>query len=90
MIILKHIKYKIKDVAELEGLLSHLDETTSKVEGISLQEIFFPKDKEEFVLILDCETEEIYREWREICPPPPPGANDWHEVFLTRNEDFSE
>ena len=88
MIILKHIKYKIKDVAELEGLLSHLDETTSKVEGISLQEIFFPKDKEEFVLILDCKTEEIYREWREICPPP--GANDWHEVFLTRNKHFSE
>lgn len=89
MIIMKHVEYKIKDVDELVGLLSHLDETTSKVEGISLQEILFAKDKEEFVLILDCETEEIYHEWREICPPPP-GANDWFEVFLTKNEHFAK
>jgi hypothetical protein len=89
MIILKHVEYKIKDMSELEGLLKHLDETTSKVQGITLQEICFPRGKEEFVLILDCTTENRYQEWREICPPPP-GANDWYEVFLTKDEYFTK
>ena len=31
--------------------------------------------------------EEKYLEWREICPPPP-GANDWYEILLTRDEHF--
>ncbi|MGO8945704.1 MAG: hypothetical protein ACLQJ7_18775 [Syntrophobacteraceae bacterium] len=88
MIILKHVEHRIKDEAQLEWLLKHLDETTSKVEGITLQDIFFPKAKEEFVLILECNTEDSYLEWREICPPPP-GAKDWYEVLLTKDEHFS-
>jgi hypothetical protein len=85
MIILKYVGYKIKNRSELEGLLRHLDETTSKVQGITLQNIYFPRGKEEFILFLDCKTEDIYLEWREICPPPP-GAKDWYEVLLTKDE----
>jgi hypothetical protein len=88
MIILKHVEHKIKDNKELEGLLSHLGETTSRIEGVELKEIYFPKDKNEFVLMLDCTSEDKYLEWREICPPPP-GANDWYEVLLARDEHFT-
>jgi hypothetical protein len=38
-----------------------------------------------FVLFLECESEGKYIEWRKICPPPP-GATDWYEVFLTKDE----
>jgi hypothetical protein len=88
MITLKHVEHKIKDKKELERLLSHLRETTSKIGGVILKDIYFPKDKEEFVLMLDCSSEDKYLEWREICPPPP-GANDWYEILLTRGEHFS-
>ncbi len=87
MIVLKHVEYKLKDLSELESLLNHLDETTSKVPGITLKDIYFPKGKDEFVLVMDCTTEDRYLEWREICPPPP-GAKDWHEVFFTKDECF--
>jgi hypothetical protein len=87
MIILKHVEYRVKDLSELEDLLRHLDETTSKVPGVTLQDIFFPRGKEEFVLVLGCTTEDRYLEWREICPPPP-GSRDWYEVLLTRDEYF--
>jgi hypothetical protein len=87
MLILKHVKYQIKDVSELEGLLNHLDETTSKMQGITLKDICFPRGKQEFILLLDCKTEDIYLEWREICPPPH-GAKDWYEVFLSKEEHF--
>jgi hypothetical protein len=88
MIVLKHVEYKIKDTSELENLLNHLKETTSKVEGVILQDIYFPKDKDEFILMLECVNEDKYLVWRELCPPPP-GANDWYEVSLTRDEHFS-
>lgn len=74
---------------ELERLLNHLDATTSKVPGITLQDILFPEDKAEFVLVLDCTSEERYLDWREICPPPP-GAHDWYEVLLTKDERFAK
>lgn len=88
MITLKHVEYKIKDKKELERLLTHLRETTSRVDGIILKDIYFPKDKDEFILELECASEDKYLEWREICPPPP-GAKDWYEVLLTRDEHFS-
>lgn len=88
MIILKRVEYIIKDEAALEGLLSHIEETIAKVAGISLQDILFPKKKKGFVLVLDCETEKIFHEWRKVCPPPPPGAMDRFEVLLTRDEYF--
>lgn len=87
MLILKHVEYEIPDTDQLEGLLDHLDETTSQVDGISLKDIYFVKGKKEFVLFLECESEEKYHVWREICPPPP-GANDWYEVYLNRDEQF--
>ncbi len=67
--------------------MNHLRETTSKIEGLKLKDIYFPKGKDEFILALDCVSEDSYLEWREICPPPP-GANDWYEVLLSRNEQF--
>ncbi len=87
MIILKHVEYKINSLAELESLLSHLAETTSKMQGVTLNDIYFPRGKEEFVLVLDCITEEHYLNWRKVCLPPP-NARDWYEVFLTREEHF--
>jgi hypothetical protein len=89
MIILKHVEYIIQDKEELKSLLKHLEETISKVDGVELKDIYFPKGKNEFVLELDCANEEKYLEWREICPPPT-GAKDWYEVLLTTNEHFSE
>jgi len=64
--------------------LDHLKETTSQVEGISLKDIYFPKEKNEFVLVLECISEDRYLEWREICPPPSE-ASDWYEVLLTKD-----
>lgn len=89
MLILKHVEYQIPDTAHLEGLLAHLRETTSQIDGVNFEDIYFPKGKSEFVLFLDCKSENEYLEWREICPPPP-GAKDWHEVLLTTNEHFSK
>ncbi len=88
MLVLKHVEYEIRDVTQLEGLLAHLKETTLQVEGMSLKDIYFVKDKKDFVLLLECENEEKYLQWREICPPPP-GAGDWYEILLNRNEYFS-
>lgn len=87
MIILKHVEHTIENPSELESLWNHLDHTISKVPGVTLQDIWFPRAKEEFVLVVDCTTEDRYLEWREICPPPS-GARDWYEVFLTKEEYF--
>ena len=46
MIILKHVEYKIKDSSELESLLNHLRETTSKVDGVEFKDIYFQKSKD--------------------------------------------
>lgn len=54
MIILKHVGHKIKNSSELGNLLNHLKETTSEVEGVSLKDIYFPKGKDEFILVLEC------------------------------------
>jgi hypothetical protein len=88
MLILKHVEHEIKNVTELNGLLVHLKKTISEIDGVTLNNIYFAKGKKEFILFLDCESEKKYHEWREICPPPP-GANDWYEIFLTRNEHFT-
>jgi hypothetical protein len=87
MLVLKYVEYQIADPAQLEGLLSHLRETTAQVEGITYKDIHFVKAKKEFVLSLECESEDRYHTWRQICPPPP-GAKDWHEVLLTKDEHF--
>ena len=88
MLVLKHVEYEITNANQLDELLAHLKDTTSQVEGISLKDIYFMKDKKEFVLFLECDNEECYHEWREICPPPP-GAKDWHEVLLNKKEHLS-
>lgn len=89
LLILKRVEYMINDVDELEQLLRHLRETTAKVPGVELKDIVFPQSRTEFVLMLDCVSEEKYLEWRVICPPPS-GAKDWYEVFLTKEEMFSK
>lgn len=68
MIILKHVEYKIKDSGELERLLSHFRETTSKVDAVELKDIYFLKGRDEFILTMDCVNEDKYLEWRDICP----------------------
>jgi hypothetical protein len=88
MLILKHVEYEVDSSAQLEVLLAHLQKTTSQIDGIKFNDIYFKKDKKEFVLFLDCEGEDRYLEWRELCPPPE-GANDWYEVLLTKNEYFN-
>ncbi len=47
MLILKHVEFEIKDAAQLESLWAHLQKTTSQVEGIKLEDIYFLKDKKE-------------------------------------------
>lgn len=89
MLVLKHVEYDITGAAQLEELLSHLRKTTSQVEGIEFRDIYFVKEKKEFVLLLECDNEKNYLEWREICPPPP-GAKDWYEVLLDREEYLSK
>jgi hypothetical protein len=89
MLVLKHVEHEIADVAQLKDLLTHLRETTSQIAGITFKDIYFMKDEKEFILFLECDSEKSYHEWREICPPPP-GANDWYEVLLTKNEQFPE
>lgn len=85
MLVLKHVAYEIEELAQLESLLDHLKETTSQVDGVGFKNLYFVKGKKEFVLFLECESEGKYIEWRKICPPPP-GATDWYEVFLTKDE----
>lgn len=87
MIIMKHIEYEIADFSELRSLLDDLQETTSRVPGVTLREMYFPRGREEFVLALECTSEDNYLKWRKICPPPP-GAKDWCEVLLTKDERF--
>lgn len=89
MLILKHVEFEIGEVTQLESLLSHLRETTSQIQGVTFKNIYFAKAKKEFVLLLDCESEQKYLKWREICPPPP-GAKDWYEILLTKEEYFSK
>lgn len=89
MLILKHVEYEIKDRTQLENLLAHIIKTTSQVEGVSFKDIYFVKGKKEFVLFLECENEDKYLKWRDICPPPP-GANDWYEILLTKDDYFSK
>jgi hypothetical protein len=87
MIVLKHVEYEISDIAQLKMLTDHLNKTTNQVDGITFVDIYFPINKKEFVLFLQCEDEKAYRTWRKICPPPD-GANDWFEIFLTKEENF--
>ena len=87
MIILKHVEYRIQDPGELQGFLAHLEETTSRIPGVTLEDIWFPRGRDAFVVVLDCVDEDKYLEWRDICPPPP-GAKDWYEVLLTKDEQF--
>ncbi len=88
MLVLKHVEYEITGRDQLESLISHLRETTLKVDGVTFNDIYFKKDKKEFILFLECESEEKYLKWREICPPPP-GAKDWYEVLMSKEEHFS-
>lgn len=88
MLILKHVEFEIVDNAQLGSLLGHLKETTSQIQGIRFNDIYFMKDKKEFVLFLECDNEEKYLEWRKICPPPT-GGKDWYEILLTKKEHFS-
>lgn len=74
VIVLKHVAFEFKDFDHLEKLLDHVKETTSQIEGVELNDIYFPKGKREFALVMECESEDRYLEWREICPPPQ-GAN---------------
>ncbi len=87
MLILKHVEYEIFDGAQLKMLTDHLNKTTNQIGGINIVDIYFPKNKKEFVLFLECEDEKAYHEWRKICPPPD-GANNWFEIFLTKEENF--
>ena len=89
MLILKHVEYEIADITQLESLLSHLKETTSQIDGITFNYIYFKKDKREFVLFLECESEEKYLKWRKICPLPQ-GAKDWYEILLNKEEKYSQ
>ncbi len=88
MLILKHVEYEIPDLNQLNLLLEHINQISSKIEGISFTDIFFSKNGKEFVLLLESESEEVYLNWRKICPPPS-GTRDWYDVYLSKKESFS-
>jgi hypothetical protein len=67
LLILKHVKYGITDFRELKSLLSPLRKTISKIDGVEFKDIYFPKDKDEFILVLECIHEKKYLEWKTIC-----------------------
>jgi hypothetical protein len=87
VLILKHVECEISNTAQLKALTDHLNKTTNQIDGIKLIDIFFPKNRKNFVLFLECEEETTYHNWRKICPPPN-GATDWFEIFLTKEENF--
>ncbi len=89
MIVFKHVEYEFKDTNQLKKLLGHVKETLSHIEGVELNGIYFPKGKREFVLAIECTSEDKYLEWRETCPPPP-RAKDWYEVYLTKKERYPD
>ncbi|UCG36070.1 MAG: hypothetical protein JSV64_05430 [Candidatus Bathyarchaeota archaeon] len=89
MIVSKHVEYEFRDADHLEKLLEHVRETTSQIGGVKLNGIYFPKGRREFVLAVECVSEDKYLEWRDACPPPA-GAKDWYEVYLTREERYPE
>ncbi len=89
MLILKHVAFEMKSAVQVDNLLAHIEETTSQVEGVTFNGIYFVKDQSEFVLFLESDSENKYLEWREICPPPP-GAKDWYEILLTKEEQLSK
>lgn len=85
MIILNHVEHEIKSTDELVKLQIHLMETTSRVDGVILIDIYFPAETNEFIIALDCESEEKYLEWCRISPSPD-GAKNWHEIWMTKAE----
>ncbi len=85
MLILKHVEYEIQSKTQLTNLLDHIKKTTSEIDGIFFNNLYFRNDKKEFIIFLQCDSEKKYLEWREICPPPP-GANDWYEILLSKEE----
>jgi len=87
MMILKHVEYNTRDLSGLAMLLNHVMETALKIDGVDFRDIYFPENKNEFVLVMRCDSEDKYLEWRKTCPPPP-GMKDWHEVLLTKSEHF--
>ncbi len=85
MLVLKHVEYEIPNKTQLTNLLNRIRKTTSEIDGISFNNIYFRKDKKEFIIFLQCDSEKKYLKWREICPPPP-GANDWYEILISKDE----
>jgi hypothetical protein len=78
MIILKHVEHGARAL-----------KTASEVDSVEFKDIYFPKGKDECILVMECVNEEKYLEWRAICPLPP-DAKDWYEVMLLEDERFSK
>ncbi len=79
MIFLKHVEHKLNHFDDLQSILSHVGETAAKVAGVRLRDMFILRERDEFILVMECPDEDSYKEWRELCPPPP-GAKDWVEI----------
>ena len=88
MIFLKHVQHKLDNRDDLRSILAHILETAKKVPGVRLRDLFILRERDEFILVMDCPDEKAYQEWRDLCPPPP-GAKDWVESAILA-EDFGE
>lgn len=66
MIVLKHVEFKIERLDELEKILTHVKETASKVHGVKFMDIYFPRGRDEYILVMDCVSEDKYLRWRDI------------------------
>jgi hypothetical protein len=88
MIFLKHVQHKLDNQDDLQSILAHIHETAKKVPGVRLRDFFILQERNEFILVMDCPSEKVYQEWRNLCPPPP-GAKDWVESAILA-EDFGK
>jgi len=66
MIVLKHVEFKIKRLDEVEKFLTHARETASGVDGVKFMNIYFPDGREEYIVAMDCVSEDRYLKWRDI------------------------
>jgi len=91
MIILKHVGYKIRNSSELGNLLNHLTKTTSKIDGILLKDIYFPKNKK-VKEIISIETVTVpfgtfdnayvHRNFFDPDDPTQPNSPYWYEYVV--------
>jgi hypothetical protein len=85
MVFLKHVEHRLRTPDEARTIRSHVAETAAQVPGVSLRDFYVLRERDEFILVMECPDEAAYQAWRELCPPPS-GATDWVESAILASE----